>query len=264
MVLIAGLFVICIIPAVHADESTNLTNEAIIMISSGSTNYPRAIALIDEALRINSSEFGGRSNALELKSYCLIQMGNYSEALDTIDEALSLEESAVLWNNKGYILYKEGRYQESVDAYARALKIDPTYTVALINNGNSLMELKKYNDAVTSYTAAFAADKDVHALSIPQQVKTYNNLGDAYYQLGKYSESAMAYQNALAAEPGNATAVAGLSMASQRVQAGTLLLTGGIIVILVVVAGGSYYLLKVRRKEPEKRPSKSPKKSRNK
>lgn len=260
-VLLAGLFILCIIPSVHADESTNLTNEAILLIHNGGNNYPRAIALIDEALRINSSEFGGRGYALELRSYCLIQMGNYTEALSTIDQALALEESAVLWNNKGFVLYKEGRYQDSVDAYTRALKIDPMYTVALINKGNSLIELKNYNEAITAYTGAFAADKEKNALSIPQQVKTYNNLGDAYFQIGKYSESAAAYQNALAVDPGNTTATAGLAKASQQAQTGSLLLIAGLIILLILCGGGAYYFLKMKKKEPEKRPSKSSKKN---
>ncbi|HOX34666.1 MAG TPA: tetratricopeptide repeat protein [Methanoregulaceae archaeon] len=259
--LLAGLMLLCTIPAVQADESTNLTNQAILLIHNGSNNYPRAIALIDEALRINSSEFGGRSYALELKTYCQIQMGNYTEALTTIDQALALEESAVLWNNKGYVLYRQGNYPGSVEAYTRALKIDPTYTVALINKGNSFMELKKYDDAVTAYTSAFAADAEAHALSVPQQVKTYNNLGDAYFQLGKYSESAAAYQNALTAEPGNTTATAGFAKASQQAQAGSLLLIAGIVVLLLICGGGAYYFLKVKKAEPEKRPSKSSKKN---
>lgn len=260
-VLLAGLFVSCIIPAVHADESTNLTNQAILLIHNGSNDYDRAIALIDRALAINSSEFGGRGYALELKSYCLIQMGNYSAALATIDQALEFEESAVLWNNKGYILYKEGQYQDSVDAYTRALKLDPAYTVALINKGNSLMELKKYDEAVAAYTAAFTADKEVRALSVQQQVKSYNNLGDAYFQLGKYAESAAAYESALAAEPGNATATAGLAKASQQAQATTLVLIAGVVVMLLICGGAAYYFLKVKKAEPEKRPSKSSKKN---
>ena len=259
-ILLTGLLLLCIIPAVQADESTNLTNEAILLIHGGSTNYARAIALIDEAFAINSSAFGNRLEGLELKSYAQIQLGNYTGAAATIDQALAIEESAVLWNNKGYILYLQNDYADAVDAYTRALTINPAYTVALINRGNAMMELKNYPGAVDSYTKALASDKDVNALTLPVQEKTWNNLGEAYYSLGNYTASAAAYQSALKIDPTNTTATAGLARASQQTQPWTFLTIAALAAVIVIVC--TVIALVIRKRKPAAPEKKRSRKSR--
>ena len=257
---LAGLLLLCLIPVVHGDESTDLTNMAIVLINNGSGDYQRAIGLIDRALAINSSAFGGRTYALELKSYAQIQMGNYTAALETVNEGLAYEESAPLWNNKGFISYKMGDYSAAVESYDRALTVDPTFTVAMLNKGNALMEMKKYQDAVDAYTRAFEMDREANDLSFSQQVKTWNNVGDAYYNLGKYTESSAAFEKALAIEPGNTTATAGLAMAQQKAQSASFLTIGGLVTGIVVCGIAAFYLFRKKQDATQKRPSKKSKK----
>ncbi len=261
--LLAGLFLLCTIPAVQADdyapdESTNLTNEAILLIHNGSTDYEKAIALIDRAFAVNSPNFANRVYGLELKSYAQIQLGNYTGALATIDQGLAIEETAVLWNNRGYVSYLQGDYAGAVKAYDRVLEIDPAYTVALLNKGNALMELQKYNDAIDAYTLAFAADKEVNTLSHSQRVKTWNNMGKAYYNLGNYSGSAAAYKNALVVEPGNETAASGLAMAEQQAQTGTYVTIAAVIAVVIICCIAVLYLVKKKPAAPGKKKTGKP------
>ena len=64
----------------------------------------------------------------------------------------------MLWNNKGYAQYNLGNYSDAVTSYDQALANNANYTGAMINKGDALVKLGNYQDAITSYKAALASD----------------------------------------------------------------------------------------------------------
>ncbi len=62
------------------------------------------------------------------------------------------------WFNKGNSLSDLKKYEEAVGCYSKALEIDNKYTYAWYNKGLLLIELKKYNDALLCFNKTLEID----------------------------------------------------------------------------------------------------------
>jgi tetratricopeptide (TPR) repeat protein len=166
---ILALLLVCavtVIPAMAANETIptdaalGYYNAATQVMAKG--DYAQAISLYDLALGSNTTTIK-QSDALiytyQGKSYAQIQLGNYTEAIATINAGLTQYPSdEMLWNNKGYAQYNLGKYADAVTSYDQALATEGNNTNTLINKGNALVKLGNYQDAVTTYKAALESD----------------------------------------------------------------------------------------------------------
>jgi len=60
------------------------------------------------------------------KAKSLVSDGKYEEALEYIENALSMEKNnPQIWNLKGIALRSMGRYDEAIGCFNRALEIEP-------------------------------------------------------------------------------------------------------------------------------------------
>ncbi|MFA5331296.1 MAG: tetratricopeptide repeat protein [Methanoregula sp.] len=165
--LILGMLLFgAVLPAAAADDGT-LTDNATIYYNAaemalGNGNYTTAIGLYDLALAENTTQIRLNDALLYTyrdKAYAQIQLGNYSEAIVTLDTGIQeYPNDEMIWNNKGYAQYKLGQYRDAVTSYDKALSINGNYTTALINKGNAHLILGNTNDAIASYKAALASD----------------------------------------------------------------------------------------------------------
>jgi tetratricopeptide (TPR) repeat protein len=93
------------------------------------------------------------------KSYALIQLNRYEDAVQTLDEALKIyPKDFMLWNNKGYALYNLGKYGDALTSYDIALSFEQNYTPSLINKGDALYKMGRFTDAVDAYSKANVTD----------------------------------------------------------------------------------------------------------
>ena len=166
---ILALLLVCaimIIPAMAAgitpirDAATVDYNTAVQLVASG--DYAGAIGLFDHALESNTTMLKQTDALLytyQGKAYAQIQLGNYTEAITTVDAGLAdYPSDPKLWNNKGYAQYSLRKYSDAVTSYDRAIAIDGNYTGALINKGDALFSLGNYQEAITSYKVALVSD----------------------------------------------------------------------------------------------------------
>ena len=142
------------------DEATTYYNIAEISLSKN--NYESAIESFDKALASNTTLIK-QSDALLYtyrdKGYAQIQLRKYNEAIQTLEQGLSLyPKDQMLWNNKGYANYNLGKYSEALAAYNNAINFEKNYTIALINKGDTLSKMGQYQDAVDAYTKALESD----------------------------------------------------------------------------------------------------------
>lgn len=252
-------FLACMLPAVFAADDEPL-DEAIQLYHRGDQyvrggDYQNALIVLDQALALNTSQFissGARQYALIDKSKAQSELNDYDGALQTIDTALSYEESDMLWYNKGYFLLRLGRNEEAVNAFNKAIKMKPDYEIALINRGNALLKLGKYQEAIDSFTAGLAADAPHNDLTLGFRAKTEKNIGDAYTALGKYPEAISAYKSSLVNDPGNAETTAALAKAQQQMDAANFLTYSAVIVILIACGAAGYYLMRKKADTPDK------------
>lgn len=125
-------------------------------------DYEGAVALFDQALASNTTMIklsDGLLYTYRDKGYALIQMENYTSAIETLDTGLAAyPKDAMLWNNKGYALYKLGKYSDAVAAYDKAIALDPEYTGVLINKGDALFAAGQYTDAIKAYNKSLESN----------------------------------------------------------------------------------------------------------
>ena len=144
------------------DQATSLYNSGVRVLSQN--DYANAILLFDQALASNISMIK-KSDALlytyQGKSYALIQLGKFDDAIQTVDLGLVIyPQDTMLWNNKGYALFKEGNYAGAVASYDKALSFDKNYTTSLVNKGDALYQMGKFQDAVDSYNKVLEINPD--------------------------------------------------------------------------------------------------------
>jgi tetratricopeptide (TPR) repeat protein len=142
------------------DAGTAFYNAGIKVLNSN--EYERAIALFDQALASDTTMIR-QSDALlytyQGKSYALIQLNRYEDAVQTLDEGLKIyPKDFMLWNNKGYALYNLGKYADALKSYDMALSIDQNYTPSLVNKGDTLYKMGRFTDAVDAYSKANVTD----------------------------------------------------------------------------------------------------------
>ena len=142
------------------DAGTAFYNAGIKLLNSN--EYDRAIVLFDQALASDTTMIR-QSDALlytyQGKSYALIQLNKYEDAVQTLDEGLKIyPKDFMLWNNKGYALYNLGKYADALKSYDMALSIDQNYTPSLVNKGDTLYKMGRFRDAVDAYSKANVTD----------------------------------------------------------------------------------------------------------
>jgi tetratricopeptide (TPR) repeat protein len=221
LVLIVGL----VQPVMAAENETKDAATAFYNVGKSLLEikeYERAIVAFDQALASNTTMIR-QSDALLYtylnKGYALIQLNNYTAAIQTIDEGLAIyENDEMLWYNKGYALFKLGKYQDALDSYDKVLQINNASQQALNNKGDTLFQMGRYQDAVDAYARANAIEPN-----------------------DSYSIAGLAKARSAAA---GAAATVNQTM--------VIIL----IIILIVAAGGMIYYIKYRKPAEERKAEK--------
>lgn len=129
--------------------------------------------------------------------------GRFPEALAEMLEAEKLDATnPAIKNQLGLAYFLRGRLDLAEKNFTEALKLNPRFTEARNNLGRTLVELKRYDDAVEHLTIA---TKD---MLYTEPEKTHANLGLAYFHLGEYSKAETAFLNSLRLRRKNCMALA--------------------------------------------------------
>ncbi|MBK6996250.1 MAG: tetratricopeptide repeat protein [Lewinellaceae bacterium] len=95
------------------------------------------------------------------------------------------------WYDKG--VAEETDMNKKIEYYTKAIQLDPTYSSAYNNRGNSKYNLDKYVEAIADYDKTIQLD--------PNYAIAYNNRGASKKELGKYAESILDYDKAIQSDP---------------------------------------------------------------
>jgi tetratricopeptide (TPR) repeat protein len=119
--------------------------------------------------------------------------GNEKEAEKTYAEAIALRPS--LWighNHLGVFHLVRGRYDEAVKAFNAALTLTPDNIRVLNNLGAAYHQMGRHEDALMTLARSIAERPNAFA---------YSNRGTCLFFLGRYDESADAFERATALNP---------------------------------------------------------------
>ena len=142
------------------DAGTTLYNAGVRLLNAN--EYQRAIDLFDQALASDTTMIR-QSDALlytyQGKSYALIQLNKYDDAIKTVDQGLAIyPKDFMLWNNKVYSYFKLENNTEALKSYDMALSFDQNITTTLINKGDTLYKMGRFQNAVDAYSKANVTD----------------------------------------------------------------------------------------------------------
>ncbi len=115
--------------------------------------------------------------------------------------------------SKGNSLYNKKQYTEAEIAYRKAADVNKNSFPSMFNTGAALYKKGQYDKAAEWYSKN--ADK---ARTPNQAAKLYHNLGNAYFQSGKYKESLEAFKKALKIKPHDTDTKYNLSAALRKMQ----------------------------------------------
>ncbi len=120
----------------------------------------------------------------------------YEEAIDAYDHALDLQpQHSWTINGKGMALESLKRYDEALKCYQEAAKHADaeTWPTLLYNQGNVLVLLKKYRDALPLLERATQLN--------PDHARSWARLGSALRNLNRLEDALKAYQKATQIDP---------------------------------------------------------------
>ncbi len=111
--------------------------------------------------------------------------------------------------NQGNLLLDAGQIDRAITQYEAALKINPDDEEAHFNMGYAYTRLGRTNEAISAYEAALR--------SFPEYVEAHNNLGNLLVGLRRYDEAVQHFTAALKINPDYYTALnsLGRALASQ-------------------------------------------------
>ena len=92
---------------------------------------------------------------------------------------------------QGNKLFAEEKYDESLNKYRDAQVQAPESHILKFNIGDAQYKKKKFDEAMKEFESSLTSE------DVMLQAKTYYNMGNSLYRLGKLPESIMAYKKSL-------------------------------------------------------------------
>lgn len=164
-----------------------LTKKGYILMNM--KDFSAAIDTLERAVEINPSD----PDALINLSLSYYNTGDYQKSLDFIDRALTIEHSEFALYHKGLILQTYQRYDEAIDVFKALLNSDEYKGEALQEISHILFLQGKFEDSLELNLQAIENE--------PLNYWFWFNLGLCYLELGRYYRAIDAFQNALTINP---------------------------------------------------------------
>ena len=135
-------------------------------------------------------------------------MGNYSVALEYLEEALAIDPLNVLaLRNLGYLFEIQRDHERAIAEYSRAIELAPKRPDLYIEVGRQYQRLDEWGLAIESYEKAANVGETAFALDA---------LGWALWQSGDHLQALRILRRAAELEPENGLVLAHLGMAYYR------------------------------------------------
>ena len=126
----------------------------------------------------------------------LVSMGrkDYDKAISDFDEAIRLDPNYTLaYCNRGNTYSDHGYFDKAISDYNEAIRLDPNYTLAYYDRGNAYYRHGNLDKAISDYSEAIRLD--------PKYAPAYNNRGNAYADHGNLDKAISDYNEAIRLDP---------------------------------------------------------------
>ncbi len=147
--------------------------------------YDAAVQEFREALQIDAGNEDGLRGAAD----AYVKLGNPSAAEAAYQKAISLRPKywgVYSWLGKFY--YDQARYSEAITQFKKVVELAPGNYRGYSNLGGMYVAQGKYMEALAPLNKS---------IEIRPNLEAFNNLGNAYFQLRRFSDAANAFQRGL-------------------------------------------------------------------
>lgn len=139
------------------------------------------------------------ADALRLLGTAHFQRGDHAGGIRLVGLSLEINpHQPVALSNYGAALQALKRYDEALASFSKAIALNPGYGDAYINRGVTLHTLKRYDEALASYDKAVALQ--------PNHPEAHYNRGLVLHLLKRHEEALASYDKAIALKPDHADA----------------------------------------------------------
>lgn len=176
-----------------------------------------------------------------------LHVGDHINAIKYFDQALAENTTMIkktdailyLYQNKAYSLIQLERYNEAVTTVDAGLVLYPKDPMLWNNRGYALSLLGKPQDALRSYDTAISFDRNY--------TNAYINRGNLLSKMGKYSDAVDAYTRANETDPFNIAASDGLEAAKIGEAGSNRTMTIVLVIVLIAAAGIVIWYVRFRK-----------------
>ena len=116
----------------------------------------KSIQYFDRAIDIDLENAGAWAN----KGSALYEMGRFTEAVECLDEALTIKKDKTLINSKGWALLGADEPDQAIEAFEEAISMDQNYAEAWNNRGLGYSRKENFAEAFDSFERALAIAPD--------------------------------------------------------------------------------------------------------
>lgn len=113
-------------------------------------NFNQAKIILINFLRTDKNNI----DALMLKAFCCLNLGEYTEAINTYDRILDIKITPDALNNKGHVYNEIHDPVTALRIFERCNNLFPFYEIAWSNKGRALAALGRYEEAKEAYEHA--------------------------------------------------------------------------------------------------------------
>ncbi|XP_023639155.1 TPR repeat-containing thioredoxin TTL4 isoform X2 [Capsella rubella] len=143
--IICNAYVLCV--QAQVDMALGRFENAVVKAEGAITidlsNNPEVVSVLNNVKNVAKARTSGNE---------LFSSGRYSEASVAYGEGLNFDAfNSVLYCNRAACWFKLGMWEKSVDDCNQALRIQPSYTKALLRRATSYGKLGRWEDAVRDY-----------------------------------------------------------------------------------------------------------------
>ena len=172
--------------------------------------YPLALAIVLLLLEIVLSERRGK---LMLVLKRLIPTAAVLPMLLVMSFSVSRSQTVRSHVQQGNSVYDKGKYNDAEVSYKKALEKNPKSHEAQFDLGDALYKQQRFEEAMREYNNAATASKAADGKSA-----SYYNLGNSLFRSNKLPESIEAYKRALAQNPNDDDTRYNLQLALDRMK----------------------------------------------
>jgi tetratricopeptide (TPR) repeat protein len=148
---------------VEEDEYIDIVNHISNSKEIDFLNYLDITAKKNSSMENKYAEIGYKFEELDwnAKGLALHNQGNYKEAIECYNKALSIDpsnESSIL-SNKGLSMHNQGNYKEAIECYNKALSIDPSNEFLKKRIGQTKEIIQRNNSKLYQDNGQISANK---------------------------------------------------------------------------------------------------------